>query len=171
VNKKTLIVGSIIAGLGALAVYGYNMYLLTDKLCFNVTRYKIRSIAAQKVRIDLTLGVRNLGSLSIKIKKFKFNIYSGNKFLATVYSDEILDIKPATIGKTTVQLLLNPKQLLQNIGNILIDSSQSGGWKNIPLLMDGGIYMSKLGIPFYIPIKYEFKINDFEEDTETEDIC
>lgn len=170
-NKKWIIVGSVIAGLSALGWYGYNMYMLTDKLCFNVTGYKVRSIALEGARVDITLGVRNLGTLSVKIKKFKFNIYSGDKFLATVYSDEVLDIKPAAIGKTTVQILLNPKMMVQNIGSVLVQSSQTSGWKNIPLLMDGGIHVSKAGIPFYIPFIYEFKLNDFIEDEQTEGIC
>jgi hypothetical protein len=170
-NKKYLIVGGLLAGVGALGWYGYNMYKLTDKLCFNVTGYKIRSISLQGARVDLTLSVRNLGTLSVKIKKFKFNVYSQDKFLATAYSDELLDIQPASIGKTTVQILLNPKMLMQNIGNILVQSSQTNGWKNIPLVMDGGIHVSKSGIPFYIPIVYEFKLDDFIEAEETEGIC
>jgi hypothetical protein len=169
--KKNLIIGGIVAGVSALALYGYTMYKLTEKLCFNVTGYKIRSISLEGAKIDLSLAVRNLGNLSLKVKKFKFNIYSEDKFLATVYSDVLLDIKPNGIGKTTVQILLNPKSLVQNIGSILSQSSQTNGWKNIPLLMDGGVSLSKGGIPFYIPIVYDFKLNDFIEDKETEGIC
>tara|TARA_R110002020_G_scaffold469641_1_gene694830 strand:+ start:207 stop:722 length:516 start_codon:yes stop_codon:yes gene_type:complete len=170
-NKKYLLVGGIIAGLGALGWYGYNMYKLTDKLCFNVTGYKIRSISLQGARVDLTLSVRNLGKLSVKVKKFKINVFSGERFVATAYSDQILDIRPNEEAKTTIQILLNPQLLIKNIGSVLTESSQTGGWKNIPLTLDGGISVSKAGIPFYIPLVITYKLSDFVEDQEVEGIC
>lgn len=170
-NKKYLLVGGIIAGAAALGWYGYNQYKLTEKLCFNVTGYKIVSIGLSGARVDLTLSVRNLGNLAVKVKKFKINVFADDRFMATAYSDEILDIKPNQAGKTTVQILLNPKLLLKNVGTVLQQSSSTYGWKNITLLLDGGISVSKAGIPFYIPFIYPYKMSDFIEDQEVEGIC
>lgn len=170
-SKKTIIISSILVGVGALALYGYNMYKLTDKLCFNVTKYKVRSISLQNARIDLTLNVRNLGALAIKVRRFTFKVYSEGVFLGEIYSNEILDITPNNSGDTTVQLLFNPKTLVNNAKNIILDSISGDGLKNIPFSMRGGISVSKAGIPFYIPFIYDFKLGDFIEGEESESIC
>jgi hypothetical protein len=170
-NKKYLWIGGVVAALGGVAWYAMNQVKMIDKLCFNVTGYKIISIAAQGAKINLNLSVRNLGNLKIKVKKFKFNIFADEEFLATAYSDVALNINPKDIGSTTIQILLNPKMMLQNIGSVLQNSSATEGWKNIILSMDGGISLSKGGIPFYIPIKYGFKLSELTEGKDVESKC
>lgn len=169
-NKNWLKVGGIILGIGALGWYGYQQYKLTDKLCFNVTGYRIVSIGVQGARIDLTLSVRNLDRFAIKIKKFKFNFYAEEKFVATIYSDQVLDIRPNDTSSTTVQILLNPKHLISNVGSIL-QSSANVGFKNMLIKIDGGMFLSKAGIPFYVPIIYSFRLSEYIENEETEGIC
>lgn len=169
-NKKWLIVGGIVAGIGAIGWYGYQQYLLTSKLCFNVTGYRIVSLSARGTTLELTIGVRNLGSLSVKVRRFNFDIFAENKFVANVSSNQPLDIRPADIASTKVRITINPKMLLQNLGSILQSSSQLG-LKNMRINMRGGLHVTKSGIPFYIPVVYNFQLSDYIEEEETEGIC
>lgn len=170
-SKKYILLGSIAALVAGGAAYVYHQYKLIDKLCFNVVGYNIESFSSKGAKINLTLAVKNLGSLSIKIKKFKFNVFGDDKFLATAYSDTVLDIKPNKVGKTTVEIFLNPQDMISNIGSILQSSSSTGGWKNITLSMKGGINVQKGIIPFYIPITYKFKLSELTEGSEVESPC
>jgi hypothetical protein len=169
-SKKWLLVGGVLAGLGALGWYGYQQYLLTSKLCFNVTGYRIIRLSPQNTTIELSLSVRNLGSLAVKVRRYNFNIYAENKYVATVKTNQPLDILPADIATSTVQISLNPRMILQNLGSILQSSSQVG-LKNMRMRMEGGMSITKAGIPFYIPIVYNFNLSDYIEDEETEGIC
>jgi hypothetical protein len=61
--------------------------------------------------------------------------------------------------------------MLQNVGAVLQHSSSTDGWKNITLSLDGGLNISKGGIPFYIPISYGFKLSQLTEGEEVESPC
>lgn len=162
-NKRYIILGSLAALLAAGGWYAMNQVKLVEKLEYGVTGYKIISISAEGARIDLDLAVTNNGNLKIKVKKFKFNIFADEKFIATAFSDTLLEINPKEVGTTKVQVLLNPKLLLQNVGSVLQGSSMGMGWKNIVLTMDGGLHVSKGSIPFYVPLELSFKLSEFTE--------
>jgi hypothetical protein len=162
-KNKHLILGGIAVLIAGGVWYGVNQVTLISKLKYSVKGYKIISISAEGARIDLTLAVTNESKLSLKVKKFKLNVFADDKFMATAYSDELLEIKPNDIGTTTVQVLINPKLMIRNIGAVLQDSSAGLGWKNIMLTLDGGLNVSKGGIPFYVPLKISFKLSSFTE--------
>lgn len=162
-KNKHLILGGLAVLVAGGVWYGVNQAALISKLEYGVKGYKIVSISAQGARVDLELAVTNKSKLYLKIKKFKLNVFADDKFMATAYSDELLEIKPNSIGTTTVQILINPKLMLRNIGSVLQDSSLASGWKNIMLTLDGGLNVSKGGIPFYVPLQLSFKLSSFTE--------
>lgn len=168
-EKKRLWIGAAIVGAAAGIWYVVNQVKLIDKLCYYVTGYKVVSLAAQGARIDLDLSVRNLGKLKVKVKKFKFNVFADGEFIATAYSDQQFMILPNQVGSTSFQILLNPKSMLQNIGATLQNAEY--GWQGVEITLDGGVFLSKGGIPFYIPITYPFKLSEFTKSSEVESPC
>lgn len=169
-NKKYLVIGGVVAALGGVAWYASNQIKLIDKLKYSVTGYDIVSISPNGARVDLKIGIENTGLLKLKVKQLKLNVFAENKFIATAYSDKVMSINPNQTEETSIQILLNPKILIQNLGSILMNTSistVSGGgidaWKNINLKIDGSISISKGGIPFWIPIVYGFKLNEFTQ--------
>lgn len=170
-NKKYILIGAISALVISGAAYAYHQYKLIDKLCFNVTGYKIASVSSSGVIIDLNLAVKNLGGLNVKVNSFSFDIYADNKFLAKASSDEILNIQPRDIGTTTVRIKLNPKDLLQNVGSVLQGNISNKGWKNIKLSISGGLNVKKGILPFYIPVKYDFRLSEYTEGEDVESPC
>ena len=162
-NKKYLIIGGVIAAIGGIAWYANNQYKLTDKLSYSVTGYKIVAISQNGARVDLKIGIENKGVLKVKLKRLNLNIFSEGKFIATAFSEETVKIEPNTSAEMTIQMLLNPKVLLRNLGSVLLDASTSAGLKNIQLKIDGSLTVSKGGIPFRIPIIYSFKLSEFTE--------
>lgn len=152
----------MLAGLSALGWYITKQARYASKLDYKVTGYKVKSIGLEGARIDLKLTLFNKGKLEIFIKRLKLNVYSENNFLATIYAGQGISILPNKDTETSVQLLLNPKVLLQSAGNIAVNISDTG-WKNIVLKLDGSATIAQGVIPFYIPIKYSFKISELTE--------
>lgn len=172
-NVKWLKIGGLITAIGAIGWYGYQQYLMTDNLCFNVVGYKIVSVGINGTRVDLTVSIKNLGKLDVKVNKMKVNVFSeGDRFIATAFSDQKFEIKPLETSKTKVQILVNPRLLMKNIGGVLGDATGAGSsWRNIPLTLDGGVSVSKMGIPFYIPFVTTYRLSDFIEEQDVEGIC
>jgi LEA14-like dessication related protein len=161
-NKKFIKIG---LGLGALALGGYYIYgqaMLANKVDWEVTSYKLRSIALEGARIDLKLQIKNKGKFKITIKRMKINIYSEGNFLATLYAGEGIIVLPNSTSETTIQILLNPKVALQSIGSTI--TTMDEGWKNINITLDGNATILSGVVPFFIPIKYTFKLSELVEE-------
>ena len=159
-SKKGLYIG---LGVGALALggwYAYTKAMLANKISYDITGYKLRSIALEGARVDLKLQVENKGALKLTLKRIKINIFVEGKFLATVYAGEGLIIMPNSSTETTLQILLNPKVALQTIGSTVTNS-----WKNVNIKLDGNLTMLSGVVPFFIPIKYNLKLSEVAEYT------
>ena len=104
------------------------------------------------------------------IDKLCFNVTGYNVISIAAQGAEVeLNLSVRNLGKLTIKV--NPKMMIQNIGTVLQNSSITDGWKNIELSMDGGAYLSKGVIPFYIPIKYDFKLSSLIEGSDVESPC
>ncbi len=162
-SKKGLYIG---LGVGALALggwYAYTKAMLANKISYDITGYKLRSIALEGARVDLKLQVANKGALKLTLKRIKINIFVEGKFLATVYAGEGLIIMPNSSTETTLQVLLNPKVALQTIGSTVTNMQDS--WKNVNIKLDGNLTMLSGVVPFFIPIKYNLKLSEVAEYT------
>lgn len=161
---KYLVWGSVLAGLGAIGWYITKQARLASKLDYEITGYKVVSIGVNGARIDLQLTLFNRGKLKLFIKTLKLNLYAENNFVSTIYAGQGVTIMPNENTDTYVQLLLNPKILLQSAGNVLVDLGQNNqGWKNINLRVEGHATVAQGAIPFRLPIKYSFKLSDITE--------
>ncbi len=161
---KYIVWGSVLAGLGAIGWYISKQARYASKLDYEVTGYKLISIGVNGARIDLQLTLFNRGKLKMFIKTLKLNMYAENNFVSTIYAGQGVTIMPNEDTDTYVQLLLNPKILLQSAGNVLVDLGQNNqGWKNINMRVEGHATVAQGVVPFYIPIKYSFKLSDITD--------
>ena len=161
---KYIVWGSVLAGLGAIGWYIAKQARLASKLDYEITGYRVVSIGVNGARIDLQLTLFNRGKLKLFIKTLKLNLYAENNFVSTIYAGQGVTIMPNEDTDTYVQLLLNPKILLQSAGNVLVDLGQNNqGWKNINLRVEGHATVAQGAIPFRLPIKYSFKLSDITE--------
>ncbi len=161
-KEKYLAWGGVLSGLGFLGWYVSKQIRYSQKLEYKVSGYKLISIGLNGARIDLQLTLSNKGRLEIFVKKLKLNIFSEGNFLATIYAGQGITVLPKKETETSVQILLNPKVLLQSTGNIILNIGDEG-WKNIPLTIDGSATIAQGVVPFFIPIKYSFKISDLKQ--------
>ena len=167
---KYIVWGSVLAGLGAIGWYIAKQARYASKLDYEVTGYKLISIGANGARIDLQLTLFNRGKLKMFIKTLKLNLYAEDNFVSTIYAGQGVTIMPNENTDTYVQLLLNPKILLQSAGNVLVGLGQnSQGWKNINMRVEGHATIAQGVVPFFIPIKYRFKLSDITDSFKTED--
>lgn len=162
-SKKYFIIGGVIAAIGGLAWYANNQYKLSWKLVYSVIGYKIISISKEGAKVDLKVNIENKGELQIKLKRLKLKVFADDKFMATAFTDIPVYIEPKKSVETTIQILF-PKSLLKNIAAIILDTaSASSDLKNMNLKVDGSLSVSKGGFPFWIPVKYSFKLSEFTE--------
>lgn len=166
--KKPILIASSIL-LASAAWYAYRMYKLSDKLCYKPVGYKLVGLSTQKADIQVKLQIKNLGSFSLTVKRYKIHIYANGNYIATTFSKDDIVIKPYDTIEIPIYLSINPKTILKNIGNVLISSSSI--IKNVVLKFTGNVVVAKGGIPFYIPIKYSSTIAEFTEPTEGEELC
>ena len=162
-SKKGLYIG---LGVGVLALggwYAYTKAILANKISYDITGYKLRSIAVEGARVDLKLKVINKGALKLTLKSMKINVFAEGKFLATIYAGQGIIIMPNSTTETTLQILLNPKVALQNIGSTI--TNMQDGWKNVNINLDGNLTMLSGVVPFFIPIKYNLKLSEVAEYT------
>jgi hypothetical protein len=164
VKGKYIVWGGALAGLGAIGWYIAKQASYASKLDYEVTGYKVVSLGLDGARIDVQLTLFNRGKLKMFIKTLKLNLYAENNFVSVIYAGQGVTILPNEDTDTYVQFLLNPKILLQSAGNVLVDLGQNNqGWKNINLRVEGHATVSQGVVPFYIPIKYSFKLSDITE--------
>tara|TARA_R110001592_G_scaffold79638_5_gene238034 strand:- start:779 stop:1285 length:507 start_codon:yes stop_codon:yes gene_type:complete len=164
VKGKYIVWGSIIGGLSAVGWYIAKQAKLASKLNYEITGYKVISIGTEGARVDLQLTLFNSGKLKLFIKTLKLNLYAEGNFVSTIYAGQGVTIMPNENTDTYVQLLLNPKILLQSAGNVLVNLGENNqGWKNINLRVEGHATVAQGVIPFRLPIKYSFKLSDVTE--------
>lgn len=153
-TTKNLILGvSVIGGFGGLMWY-INQLNLIKLICIKANGYKVKKISAKETIIRLDLLLKNKGSFEVLLTRYSFNVYGNDKKLASLYSTEKLTILPNSENELSMDLVFTPKNLLQNIGNVLTGTS----WENIVLKIKGNVFCKKKKIPFIVPIDYDFTL-------------
>jgi len=164
VKGKYLVWGSVLSGLGFLGWYLNKQATYAKKLEYKVTGYKLVAVGLEGARIDLNVSLFNKGKLEIFIKRLKLNVFAEGNFIATIYNSEGVTVLPNADTQSTIQIILNPTVLLQSAGNILSNiSTTNKGWENIVLTIDGNASIAQGVIPFYVPIKYSFKLSELSK--------
>jgi LEA14-like dessication related protein len=159
-NKKTFIIGSLLLGAAATAWWVKNQIDLMGKLYYSVESYSVKSISKRGVVVVLNMKIKNKGAFDIGLKGYKMDIYGDGNFLAKAVSTQEVNIKPFSETILPIDLVINPKLLLQNIGGTLSGASD---WKNIYLEMKGTVRVQKGIVPFPIPIKYGYTLKEISE--------
>ena len=157
-NKKFFIVGSLLLGVAATAWYIKNQIDLIGKVKFAIKGYILRKLTFQTTVIGLKVAVENKGAMELRVRGYDFNVYGDGNYLARVVSNQQFTISPYGVSNVEVDVVIDPKLLLKGLGKIIVNISD---WKNIHLKLDGGIKITKGGIPFKVPFKYGFKLNQF----------
>ena len=101
-SKKGLYIG---LGVGVLALggwYAYTKAILANKISYDITGYKLRSIAVEGARVDLKLKVINKGALKLTLKSMKINVFAEGKFLATIYAGQGIIIMPNSTNRNDI---------------------------------------------------------------------
>jgi LEA14-like dessication related protein len=166
--KKAIWIGAGLLGLSAMAWYVNSQVRLIKRICVKAVGHSVKVLGLNGTTVQIKLRIHNMGELSIEVKKYKFKIEGNGTYIATAYSDIPVSITPHGTTDVSFDVVLNPKTLIKNLGTIVSGSSE---WQNIEIGVNGGIVAQKSGLPFYVPVKYRFKIKDITEGKKGESPC
>jgi LEA14-like dessication related protein len=159
-NKKVFIIGSLLLGAAATAWWVKNQITLMGKIRYSVKSYTVKSISTRGIVVVLNMTVKNKGAFEIDVTGYDMDIYGDGNFLIRAVSNQEVKIKPFSETILPVDLIINPKLLLQGIGGTLSGASD---WKSIYLEMRGSVKVRKGIIPFPVPIKYGYTLKEIAE--------
>lgn len=162
-NKKTFIIGSVLLGASALAWYIKSQVNLMWKLEYGIKDYKLITISKTAIKVRVNLEVKNKEAFDVKIKGYSLDVYAEGNYIANASSDKEVVLEHFKSADLPINITINPKLLYQGVKGV----TQSGviqsfdSWKDIKLKVKGNIKVSKKGIPFRVPLNYEFTLREY----------
>lgn len=166
--KKQAWIGIGLLGAGGLAWYFNNQINLAKKLCVKPTTYVLKQLSGQGIVVTLYYEVKNLGAFSIDVKRYNFNILANGQYLATAMTGQPFTIEPYQKTEASVDIVITPQILVQSVGNVLAGMNN---WKNIKMTIDGSVSLRKYGLPFKVPVSYDFTLEELTGSSSSESSC
>lgn len=115
--KKWLIPAGLTLVVGGLAWHFYNQAKRIMDYCFTFDGYKILSLGAKNIKLQLNLAVKNNSDVDLNINGYDLNISLNNKSVGKVSSDKKQLLQANSKSVLELVVSFNPVDTIKNAIN------------------------------------------------------
>lgn len=152
-KRRLYIAAGAISVVAVLGVFAYIQYKRLMDYCISVKKIAINSIGAQGLDFNIWLNFLNKSGVKFTIVSQTYKVYLNDKFITTLSNTSPNVIQPKATSEIGLNVRINPKQLLQEVGLSVFDMLKD--FNKTRIKIDMKMRVKLLGITIPVPYVYE----------------